>query len=112
MSRGSQAAACTASTWTRALELARCARDIAEEIVRECAEIGTPRVWLHRSFGQGSVSEAAVDYGREFGEIIDRTQARMRELVAGMPDGEYTFEDVMDDDGLGQVGSGRHPGHA
>ncbi len=41
--------------------------EIAEQIVRECAEIGTSRVWLHRSFGQGSVSEAAVHYGREHG---------------------------------------------
>ena len=38
-----------------------------------------------------------------FSEIIDRTGTRMRELIAGMPDGEYAFEDVMDDDGLGQV---------
>ena len=41
--------------------------EVAEEIVRECAEIGASRVWLHRSFGQGSVSEAAVEYGREHG---------------------------------------------
>jgi len=38
-----------------------------------------------------------------FGEIIDRTRSRLAELIAGMPDGEYDFEDVMDDDGLGHV---------
>lgn len=38
-----------------------------------------------------------------FGEIIERTNRRMRELVATIPDGEYSFEDVMDDDGLGHV---------
>lgn len=30
------------------------------EVVRQCAEHGIRRVWLHRSFGVGSVSEAAV----------------------------------------------------
>lgn len=34
--------------------------DVSVEIVRQCAERGVPRVWLHRSFGTGSVSEAAV----------------------------------------------------
>lgn len=34
--------------------------DVAPDVVRQCAERGIPRVWLHRSFGQGSVSEAAV----------------------------------------------------
>jgi len=32
----------------------------AEEIVRECARLGIPRVWMHRAIGPGSVSEAAV----------------------------------------------------
>ena len=34
--------------------------DIAVELVRECASTGVRQVWLHRSFGQGSVSSAAV----------------------------------------------------
>jgi predicted CoA-binding protein len=34
--------------------------DVAIEVVRECAALGVKRVWFHRSFGQGSVSEAAV----------------------------------------------------
>ena len=38
-----------------------------EEIVRQCAELGISRVWMHRSFGAGSVSQAAVDYCREHG---------------------------------------------
>lgn len=33
---------------------------VSAAIVRECAERGVLRVWLHRSFGDGSVSEAAV----------------------------------------------------
>jgi predicted CoA-binding protein len=34
--------------------------NVAAEIVRQCAERGVGRVWLHRAFGQGSVSRAAV----------------------------------------------------
>ena len=33
---------------------------LAAQIVRECAELGISQVWLHRSFGEGSVSEEAV----------------------------------------------------
>lgn len=33
----------------------------AIDVVRDAADAGVRRVWLHRSFGQGSVSEAAVD---------------------------------------------------
>jgi predicted CoA-binding protein len=34
--------------------------EVAVELVRQCAERGVRQVWFHRSFGQGSVSEAAV----------------------------------------------------
>lgn len=34
-------------------------------------------------------------------EIVSRTNLRMRKAIAGVPDGDYSFEDVMDDDGLG-----------
>ncbi len=34
--------------------------ETALEIVEACAEAGIKRVWMHRSFGQGSVSDAAV----------------------------------------------------
>jgi predicted CoA-binding protein len=37
----------------------------AEGVVRECARLGIRRVWLHRSFGPGSVSAAAVGAARE-----------------------------------------------
>ena len=36
-----------------------------------------------------------------FDDIIARTEARLRAAVADIPDGEYRFEDVMDDDGCG-----------
>ena len=37
------------------------------EVVRQCSEIGIPRVWMHRSLGAGSVSEAAVAHCRDRG---------------------------------------------
>ena len=36
------------------------APEASMEVVRQCADLGIPRVWFHRSIGQGSVSEAAV----------------------------------------------------
>ena len=52
--------------------------------------------------------EAAVSYPpdlmtRAFDQIIEGTHRRMRQGIAGIPDGVYSFEDVMDDDGLGTV---------
>ena len=41
-------------------------------VVRECAAAGVKRVWMHRSYGHGSVSAAATAYGREHGiTVID-----------------------------------------
>lgn len=34
--------------------------DVSAGVVRQCAERGVRRVWLHRSFGDGSVSDAAL----------------------------------------------------
>jgi predicted CoA-binding protein len=34
--------------------------DVSVNLVRQCAEGGVRRVWFHRSFGQGSVSDAAI----------------------------------------------------
>ena len=41
--------------------------EAADQIVRQCAEAGVSRVWLHRSFGTGSVSPAAVKFCEETG---------------------------------------------
>ncbi len=44
----------------------------AEATMRECAELGIDRVWMHRGPGGGSVSEAATEYGRAHGiSVID-----------------------------------------
>lgn len=46
--------------------------EIAEDTMRECADLGIRHVWMHRSFGGGSVSDAATDYGRSRGiTVID-----------------------------------------
>ena len=39
------------------------APDKAEATMRECAELGIEHVWMHRSYGPGSVSDTATAYG-------------------------------------------------
>ena len=39
--------------------------EIADDTMRECAELGIKHVWMHRGPGAGSVSESATQYGRE-----------------------------------------------
>jgi predicted CoA-binding protein len=46
--------------------------DAAEGTMRECADLGIKRVWMHGSFGGTSVSATATQYGRLHGiEVID-----------------------------------------
>ncbi len=42
----------------------------ADATVREAAELGITQVWMHRSFGGGSVSPSAADWGRERGLTV------------------------------------------
>ncbi len=35
--------------------------DVSLQLVRQCADLGVKNVWFHRSFGSGSVSDAAVE---------------------------------------------------
>jgi uncharacterized protein len=44
--------------------------EIAEQTMRECAELGIRHVWMHRGPGAGSVSETAADYGRQQGIAV------------------------------------------
>lgn len=39
--------------------------ETATKLVHECAEAGVSRVWLHRSFGPGSVSREAEEFCRD-----------------------------------------------
>jgi uncharacterized protein len=44
----------------------------ADETMRECVELGVEHVWMHRSYGAGSVSAGATAYGRQHGiTVID-----------------------------------------
>ena len=46
--------------------------EVAEDTMRECAELGITQVWMHRGPGGGSVSDAATTYGRQRGiTVID-----------------------------------------
>jgi predicted CoA-binding protein len=69
--------------------------EIAEQTMRECADLGIKHVWMHRGPGAGSVSEAAADYGRErgiavidggcpcmFGPTADRGHKAMRVVLS------------------------------
>jgi len=44
--------------------------ETAEATMRECADLGIRYVWMHRSFGAGSVSDAATEYGRAHGVTV------------------------------------------
>jgi len=44
--------------------------EVSDSVVEECARLGIRRVWMHRSFGTGSVSDGAVKVGRERGVTV------------------------------------------
>ena len=59
------------------------AADKAEGTMRECDELGIKYVWMHRSYGPGSVSDTATAYGREHGiTVIDGGCPLMFEPIA------------------------------
>lgn len=43
------------------------APEVTPSVVKECAALGIRLVWMHRSFGRGSVSSEAVRFGRDNG---------------------------------------------
>jgi len=42
----------------------------ADATVKEAASLGITQVWMHRAFGEGSVSSAAAEYGRAHGVTV------------------------------------------
>ena len=44
--------------------------EVAPSIVQQCIEAGIRSVWMHRAFGQGSVSPEATALGRANGLIV------------------------------------------
>ena len=46
--------------------------ELADETMRECAELGIEHVWMHWGSGASSVSSSATEYGRQHGiTVID-----------------------------------------
>ena len=43
---------------------------VTDDIVRACVALNIQHVWMHRSFGQGSVSAEAVEYCKENGITV------------------------------------------
>jgi hypothetical protein len=44
--------------------------EYADATIRECAELGIERVWMHRGPGAGSVSDPAAEWGRAHGITV------------------------------------------
>jgi hypothetical protein len=44
--------------------------EMSERVVRDCADAGVARVWLHRGAGRGAVSPAAVSFCRDNGIAV------------------------------------------
>lgn len=42
----------------------------AQSTIEECERLGIRDVWMHRSFGGGSVSKEAAEYGRQHGMTV------------------------------------------
>jgi uncharacterized protein len=70
--------------------------EIAEDTMRECAELGIKHVWMHWGGGSSSVSDTATEYGRQhgitvidggcplmFGQTADFGHKVMRVVLAG-----------------------------
>ena len=69
---------------------------IAEDTMRECAELGIKHVWMHWGGGASSVSDTATEYGRQrgitvidggcplmFGQTADFSHKVMRVVLGG-----------------------------
>ena len=44
--------------------------DAVKDVVADCERLGITRVWMHRSFGGGSVSQEAATVGRQAGMTV------------------------------------------
>ena len=64
------------------------------------AQIAAVRLGSRR-FSEVLRSYGSVTINVAFDEIVKRTEARMRAAIRQLPDGNYRFCDVMDDDGCG-----------
>jgi predicted CoA-binding protein len=44
--------------------------EVAEQTMKECIDLGITKVWMHRAFGGGSVSDTATELGRAHGVTV------------------------------------------
>ncbi len=63
--------------------------DAAETAMRACIEHGITQVWMHRSFGAGSVSTSAAELGREHGVTVIEGGCPL--MFAPTSDGPHRF---------------------
>ena len=64
------------------------------------AQVAAARLGVRR-VGEMIAARGVALLTAAFDDIIRRTEYRLREALARIAPGEYTFEDVMDDDGVG-----------
>src|SRR4051812_47308881 len=65
-----------------------------------CAQVAACRLGVRR-LGEMIEARGTALLNAAFDEIIWRTESRLREALKSIAPGEYCFEDVMDDDGVG-----------
>ena len=63
------------------------------------AQIAACRLGVSR-MGELLTRYSGAVIGQAFDEIVSRSCNRLRAAIAALPDGSYSFEDVMDDDGI------------
>jgi predicted CoA-binding protein len=66
---------------------------VSESVARECKELGITRVWMHRSFGGGSVSKEAHQYCQANG--IDCIAGGCPLMYGPTSDGGHRFMRMM-----------------
>jgi predicted CoA-binding protein len=65
---------------------------VTRDVVRECAEAGVRRVWMHRAGGLGAVSDEAVAFCRDEGlEVVDGACPFMFLPATGFPHRVHRF---------------------
>jgi uncharacterized protein len=77
---------------------------VTEAVVKDCAECGIKRVWMHRGVGEGSVSEKAIELCREHGIRVIPGECPL--MFLPQPDGIHSFH------GFVRKVTGRYPKHA
>lgn len=75
-----------------------------ESVVRDCAECGIKRVWMHRGVGQGAVSEKAIEVCRERGIRVVAGECPL--MFLPQRDGIHSLH------GFIRKVTGRYPKHA